>query len=248
MLVRVWLILALAAAAKPQSASSILETNCLACHGAAKMSSLDMRTREALLAGGTRGPAITPGNAATSLLYKAVRKEGELQMPPGKQPLSAIEIEIIRAWIDGGAAMEAGGPQAESGWWSFRAPKRPEVPDDASGWAVNEIDRLLRAGHRARGLHPAGRADKLTLLRRATFDLHGLPPSPEEIEAYLKDESPRAWTGVIDRLLESPRYGERWGRHWLDVVRYADTGGYETDVYFANAWRYRDYVIDSFNL
>jgi hypothetical protein len=246
MLVRVWLILAAAATVLPQSAPSILETNCLVCHGAAKMSSLDMRTREALLAGGTRGPAITPGNASTSLLYQAVRREGDLQMPPGKQSLNAREIEIIKAWIDAGAPMQTGAV-AEPNWWSFRAPRRPEIPADAGGWSANEIDRLLLAGLRARSLKPAPPADKLTLLRRATFDLHGLPPSPDEIEAFQKDGSPGAWAHVIDRLLASPRYGERWGRHWLDVVRYADTGGYETDVYFANAWRYRDYVIDSFN-
>ncbi|MBM3810054.1 MAG: DUF1553 domain-containing protein [Acidimicrobiia bacterium] len=244
---RVWLIFIIAALAPGQTtAPAILEAKCLACHGAAKMSDLDMRTRAAMLKGGTRGAALVPGKAGESLLYQAVRREGKLQMPPGSQPLTAEEIAIIGKWIDGGANMDSAAHQ-ESNWWSFRPPKKPPIPNDETGWASNDLDRLLAAGLRKQGLRPAPPADKLTLLRRATFDLHGLPPAPEQIDAFGKDNAPGAWERLIDSLLASPAYGERWGRHWLDVVRYADTGGYETDVYFANAWRYRDYAIGSFN-
>ncbi len=131
--------------------------------------------------------------------------------------------------------------------WAFEPVKQVEPPRDDSGWSANPIDCFLRARQRERGLHPAHPADKRTLIRRITFDLTGLPPTPEEIDAFLADDSPHAWARVIDRLLASPRYGERWGRHWLDVVRYADTGGFEADPAYASAWKYRDYVIRSLN-
>jgi hypothetical protein len=131
--------------------------------------------------------------------------------------------------------------------WAFEPVKKVEPPRDDSGWSANAIDCFLRAKQRERGLHPARPADKRTLIRRVTYDLTGLPPTPEEIDAFLADDSPHAWTRVVDRLLASPRYGERWGRHWLDVVRYADTGGFETDPAYPSAWKYRDYVIRSLN-
>jgi hypothetical protein len=129
----------------------------------------------------------------------------------------------------------------------FQPIPKAEVPRDLSGWSANSIDRFVRAKQREQGLQPAGPADQRTLLRRATFDLIGLPPTPEEVKAFLTDRSPDAFAKVVDRLLASPQYGERWGRHWLDVVRYADTGGFEGDYLYPNAWRYRDYVIRSFN-
>jgi hypothetical protein len=132
-------------------------------------------------------------------------------------------------------------------WWAFTAVKRTEPPADATGWAVGPIDRFILAKLREQDLSPAGPADKRTLLRRVNFDLTGLPPTPEEMDAFLADDSPDAYEKIIDRLLASPRYGERWGRHWLDVVRYADTGGFEGDYLYPNAWRYRDYVIRSLN-
>jgi hypothetical protein len=185
---------------------------------------LDLRTREGALKGGKRGPALTPGKPEQSLLYQAVARSGALQMPLGKPALAAAEVEALRRWIAAGAAWG----EIET-WWAFRPPRKPG----------GDIDSLW--GRRG------PRADRRTLVRRAYFDLHGLPPPPEEVEAFVQDQAPDAWARLIDRLLASPRYGERWGRHWLDVVRYADTGGFETDIYFPNAWRYRDYVIKSFN-
>jgi cytochrome c553 len=215
------------AASPDEEARAVLQANCVSCHGAAKMSGLDLRTREAMLRGGTRGGAVVPGKAADSLLYKVVAGAGELKMPPGKKALGEADVRTLREWIDSGA--QFGGSVAENGWWAFRKPVRPK----AAG-----IDALVK--------RTAELADRRTLIRRLSFDLHGLPPSPEEITAFVNDPDPKAWEKLVDRMLDSPRYGERWARHWLDVVRYADTGGYETDVYFANAWRYRDYVIRSF--
>jgi hypothetical protein len=193
---------------------------------------LDIRAVESIRKGGTRGPALVPGNASASLIYRAVSGAGPVRMPPGAA-LPQAEVDAIRAWIDAGAK-----PGADGAWWSFQPVRRPQ----AAG-----IDALVDAQLAQRGLRPAGRADKRALIRRAYFDLHGLPPPAAEIERFQADASPDAWAKLVDRLLESPRYGERWGRHWLDVVRYADTGGFETDIYFPNAWRYRDYVIKSFN-
>jgi hypothetical protein len=131
--------------------------------------------------------------------------------------------------------------------WAFSPIQRVEPPVDATGWSANPIDRFVRAKQRQQGLQPASPADKRTLIRRATFDLIGLPPTPAEVDSFLANSSPDAFAKVVDRLLDSPQYGERWGRHWLDVVRYADTGGFEVDHLYPNAWRYRDYVIRSFN-
>ena len=208
----------------------IFADNCLTCHGSAKMSGLDLQTRESILAGGKRGPAVIPGKSAESILYKAVAHQGDLQMPPGKNALAAEQLQIIRQWIDSGAPYAAKPTAPEPTWWSFRKPIRP---------AAKAIDDLLPA--------TAAPADRATLIRRATFDLTGLPPTPEEIDAFVQDPDPQAYEKLVDRLLASPRYGERWGRLWLDVARYADTAGYETDALLANAWRYRDYVIRSFN-
>ncbi|MEO7648958.1 MAG: DUF1549 domain-containing protein, partial [Bryobacteraceae bacterium] len=221
----------------------ILETQCLGCHGQTQMSGLDLRQRESMLKGGKRGPALIPGNAGESLLYNAVLRQGEVQMPPGKKALSSEQVASIKEWIDGGAPWEAVS-STRSGWWAFQKPLRPAAPANRSR---TPIDAFLLAKLDQKGLRPAPEASPRTLIRRATFDLHGLPPTPEEIDEFVADKSPGAYEKLLERLLASPRYGERWGRHWLDVVRYADTGGFETDVYFMNAWRYRDYVIQSFN-
>jgi hypothetical protein len=209
----------------------IFSEKCLSCHGAARMSGLELSTRESIVAGGRRGPALVPGKPSESLLYKAVAREGDLQMPPGKTALSPDQVQVIGEWISAGAPSFEG-PQTtvDSTWWSFKKPVK---------LAGKSIDDLIRPD--------ASAADRRTLIRRATFDLTGLPPTPEEVAAFLKDPDPNAYTKLVDRLLASPRYGERWARLWLDVARYADTGGYETDVLFPNAWRYRDYVIRSFN-
>ena len=228
--------LSLAASAQriEEQARKILADNCLGCHGTSRMSGLALRTRESILAGGVRGPAVVPGKASESLLYKAVAREGNLQMPPGKNALPKEQVQIIRDWIDAGAPFSEA-KQAEPTWWSFKKPVRPSAHSGGKA----SIDELIRPD--------AAPASRQTLIRRATFDLTGLPPTPAEVDAFVNDTDAKAYEKLIDRLLASPRYGERWGRLWLDVARYADTGGYETDVLFPNAWRYRDYVIKSFN-
>jgi len=194
------------------------------------MSGLDLRTREGMLSGGSRGPALIPGKSKESLIYKAISHQGGLAMPPGKKALTNEQIGTIASWIDSGAHYGSIGNSPQATWWSFVKPVKPDA---------KSIDDLIRSDK--------PEADRRTLVRRATFDLTGLPPTPSEVDAFLNDKDPKAYEHLVDRLLESPRYGERWGRLWLDVARYADTGGYETDVLFANAWRYRDYVIRSFN-
>ncbi|MBM3784817.1 MAG: DUF1553 domain-containing protein [Acidobacteria bacterium] len=230
-----WYFIVTVAAAQPveERARRILDANCASCHGAAKMGGLDLRTRESALAKGS----IVPGKAAESRLIAAVERQGTLRMPPGKNGLERADVATLRNWIDAGAKWTAAS-NAEPNWWSFKKLKRPPGAS---------IDEFVDGKLREKGLAPNGMADRRTLIRRAYLDLHGLPPAPAEIAAFVEDASPDAWPKLIDKLLASPRYGERWGRHWLDVVRYADTGGFETDIYFPNAWRYRDYVIKAFN-
>jgi hypothetical protein len=228
-----------------QVVHGILQKNCLACHGAATSGGLDLRTRETALKGGTRGPALVPGQADNSLLYRAIRQDGELAMPPGRAKLPSKEVDAIRAWIERGASWKGTKTADESVWWSFRKLARPPMPPPSS--ETNPIDAFVLSKLTNRKLRPVPLADRRVLIRRVTFDLHGLPPAPEDVERFVADPDPLAYERLIDKLLASPRYGERWGRHWLDVVRYADTGGFETDIYFPNAWRYRDYVIKSFN-
>ncbi len=225
-------------AAASEKAQQILAANCLSCHGAAKMAGLDLRTREAALAGGARGPALRPGNAKESLLYQAVLRNGALQMPPGKKALDPADVETLRTWIDAGASWNDAKPAAPA-WWSFQPIRRP-----AGNHTIDSFINAKLAENKIRAVAKAGRR---TLIRRAYHVLHGLPPSAAEVDAFINDPDPQAWPKLVDKLLASPRYGERWGRHWLDVVRYADTGGFETDIYFPNAWRYRDYVVNAFN-
>lgn len=236
-----------------EAARALLEKNCLSCHGESPMSGLDLRTRDGVLRGGKRGPAVVPGKSAASLLYQAVLRTGELKMPFGKDPLSPAEIKILRDWIDAGAKWPAEQPPARAGsesatGWAFRRPVRPALPKVKSSTSVrNPIDAFILAKLEDKGLKPAPPADKLTLVRRAYFDLIGLPPTPEQVKSFVEDNSPDAYEKLLEQLLASPHYGERWGRYWLDVVRYADSTGFEDDLYFPNAWRYRDYVIKSFN-
>jgi len=238
-----WLLLLLPSHIHAQSAQNTLQSKCFQCHGQVQASGLDLRTLESLKKGGKRGPAIIPGNASSSLLYKAVRREGDLQMPPGKTPLTESEIASIKTWIDNGAPYQST-TNATQTWWSFRKPQRPAIPPIKT---PNPIDAFHLAKLQQHNLTPAKPADRRRFARRATFDLHGLPPTPQQIEAFLSDPSPNAYETFIDTLLDSPRYGERWGRYWLDLVRYADTSGFETDHFFTTAWRYRDYVIRAFN-
>ncbi len=214
------------------------------------MSGLDLRQISSILKGGKRGPAVVPGRSADSLLYNAITGTGDLKMPPGKGALPADMARTIAAWIDAGAKWPEASTSTptESAWWAFRKPQRPAVPQvKDTAWVRTPVDAFILARLEAEHLTPAPPADKLTLLRRVYFDLTGLPPAPEDVRSFLADQSADAYEKLVDRLLASPRYGERWGRHWLDVVRYADTSGFESDIYLRNAWRYRDYVIASFN-
>jgi hypothetical protein len=228
----------------------VLTDTCLHCHGGKKVrGSLRLETSAALLKGGKHGPAIVPGDPQKSLLIQVLRHSEEIKMPPGKKLPDAV-LKDFAAWVKNGAPWPKNTVLVASpldSRWAFEPMKKVQPPPDTEGWSENPIDRFIRAKQVQRGLQPAAPADKRTLIRRATFDLTGLPPTSAEVEAFLADPAPDAWAHVVDRLLASPHYGERWGRHWLDVVRYADTGGFEADHPYPNAWRYRDYVIRSLN-
>jgi hypothetical protein len=253
-----------------RQAYAILRQNCFGCHGAAKMSGLDLRTAESVLAGGDNGKVIEPPDASASRLYQFITHQSKPTMPPGKK-LPDAAIETLRRWIEAGASFDGFEKEAaaekddgpaklierpitpeERGFWAFQPPRRspePRVSNPVRGAnpPTNPIDAFLLAKMKAKGLKPSPRADRRTLIRRAYLDLTGLPPGPEEVEAFVKDSSPGAWERLIDRLLASPHYGERWARHWLDLVRYADSGGFEFDVDRPEMWRYRDYVVKAFN-
>jgi hypothetical protein len=236
----------------------ILVEHCYSCHsaGAEKVrGALRLDTKEDFLKGGSDGPVVVPGRPEDSALIRAVRwKDPDLRMPPDKNGGSKIPepaIADLVSWVQQGAPYPE--TPAEE-WttrpkpWSFEPIQDPAAPAVKNKtWAVNSIDRLILARLEHLGLPPARPADRRTLIRRATFDLTGLPPTPEEIDAFVADSSPGAFAKVVDRLLASPHYGERWGRHWLDVVRYADTAGDTADYPVSLAWRYRNYVIDAFN-
>jgi cytochrome c553 len=231
----------------------VLAGTCFKCHGGEKTSGgLRVDSRGHLLAGGDSGPALVPGQPGTSLLIQAMRRMGELKMPPGKK-LPEHTIADFEAWIRQGAfwpqtiAFQAPRPEAWKTHWAFQPVKRPRPPADVNGWSANPVDRFIAAGLREHGLQPAPPADKRVLLRRVYFDLIGLPPTPAETEVFVADKSPDAFARVVDRLLASPHYGERWGRHWLDVARYADTAGDNADYPIPEGYLYRDYVIDAFN-
>jgi hypothetical protein len=237
----------------------LLVKHCQNCHGPKKQSSgLRLDSREAALRGGERGPALVPGQVDKSLLIQAVYHSGDLRMPP-KTKLSNSDVAVLTKWIAAGApwpkqasqaaAIRAGPITAEERtFWSLQAVKSftPPIVRDA-GWPRNDIDRFILQRLEEKKLRPAPDADRRTLIRRVTFDLIGLPPTPEDVAAFLADESPDAFAQVVDRLLASKHYGERWGRHWLDVVRYADTAGETADYPVREAYRYRNYVIDAFN-
>ena len=235
------------AAATPEKALAVLENRCLQCHNdKVAMAGLKLLSRDQLLKGGSRGPAITPGKSADSLLIKALTHENKLAMPPGAK-LPDAEVAVLREWIDGGAEWPYSaqiGRKPATDWWAFHKPVRPPVPNTG---AKNPIDAFVVEKLRKAGLEPSATAGKLSLLRRATYDLHGLPPTENQIESFLNDARPYSWERLIDTLLDSPRYGEKWGRHWLDLVRYGDTSGFEQDPYALEAFRYRDYVIKAFN-
>ena len=229
----------------------ILKAHCFHCHGedGSAKGGLDVRLRKLLLKGGKHGPAIALGQAEKSLFYTKIR-DGE--MPKEQAKLPAAQIETIRLWIEQGAETARPEPDSPDEWiteeerrfWAFQLIKNPAVPSGAA----NPIDAFLLRKLNANALDFSPEATKRTLIRRATFDLTGLPPTPAEISEFLADETPQAYGQLIDRLLASPNYGERWGRHWLDVTGYADSEGYtERDAERGWAWRYRDYVVRALN-
>ncbi len=237
----------------------ILARNCFACHTASKMGGLSLTSREALLTGGKSGPAIVPGKPGESRLILAVRQADPVIKPmPMTGKLKPEEIAALEDWIREGAPWPAAAKvQSSAGritpeqraFWSFQPVRKSPPPAVAnSEWARQPVDRFIHAKLRERGLQPAPRAARNVWLRRVTFDLIGLPPSPEEMDAYLADKSAQADAKVVDRLLASPRYGERWARHWLDVARYSDDRlESQKELPHPNAFRYRDWVIAAFN-
>lgn len=237
----------------------ILKSRCAECHGTeTQEGKLRLDHLAGLSTGGKSGPVIRPGVPDESPLIAAIRYTDELlQMPPDEK-LPAAEIEILAAWIAAGAPHPDGAivateslpfdPVEARKFWSLTTPERPDVPQVAhSEFVQSPIDAFVVARLEQKSLLPNPAADKRTLIRRATFDLIGLPPTPDEVDTYLADQSPEAFARVIDRLLESPHYGERWGRHWLDVVRYADSNGLDENIAHGHAFKYRDYVIASLN-
>lgn len=251
---------ALAAAADEREAffevkiRPLLVTHCVKCHGADKQSGgLRVDSRAALVAGGDSGAAIVPSDPAGSLLVKAIRREGYTQMPPD-ETLSAEQVADFTAWIRAGAVWPASVTTdafAAGRHWAFQQRSKVEPPaassNDALAASTNEIDRFIAARRAQHGLKVTAPSDRRALLRRAYFDLVGLPPSPDELNAFAADDTPDAFARVVDRLLASPRYGERWGRHWMDVVRYSDTAGDNADYPVPELRLYRDYIIRSFN-
>ena len=241
----------------------VLAKNCYTCHTETQMGGLRLDAREHLLEGGGRGPAIVPGDAEASLLFQAVsRTHAELKMPPTEK-LSEKQIADLRQWITNGAVwpepqLAASGEQTEDEYvirpefrefWSFQPVRKPDLPDiNDRQWPSTAVDRFVLARLEAEGLRPVATAEKRVLIRRATFDLIGVPPTPEEVAAFVADDSPQAFATVVERLLDSPHYGERWGRYWLDLARYGEgmSSAFE-DTPFPFAYRYRDWVIKAFN-
>ncbi len=244
----------------------VLSQTCYKCHSATSekiKAGLVVDTREGLLKGGETGPAVIPGNAEKSLLIKAIRyTDNDLQMPPKGEKLSAQQIADLTAWVKMGAPAPAGGKAplakavtaaaAKTSHWAFQPVKKLNPPTVKQNAAVqNPVDAFIIAKLEEKEMKPSVQADKRTLIRRATFDLIGLPPTPDEVDAFLEDNSTDAFKKVVERLLASERYGERWGRYWLDTARYSDTKGEvkrkREDERYPFAWTYRDYVIKAFN-
>ena len=238
----------------------ILQKNCLKCHsGEEPKGGLELTSRNAILTGGDSGPAVDADDPEASLLIEAINYESFEMPPTGKLP--AESIAILTAWVKQGAPMpdgeidveveHAGPPQVNEqtrNHWSFRALERPDVPTVSHAeWIANPIDAFVLSRLESAGLTPAPPADRRTLMRRVHYDLLGLPPTPEGVAAFAADDSPDAYEQLIERLLDSPHYGEHWARYWLDIVRYAESNSYERDNPKPFVWRYRDYVIDAFN-
>ncbi|MEY3457675.1 MAG: hypothetical protein RL215_832 [Planctomycetota bacterium] len=230
----------------------VLVDRCFRCHGGERVSGgLRVDALTSLLTGGESGPAIVSGDADASLLVRAIERAADVSaMPPAADAaLSDQQVRDFRLWISAGAFWpKAAGVFVSERHWSFEPLAAAVIPDSTgSSWVKTPIDAFILQRMQAAGVVPAVAADRRTLLRRAAYDLTGLPPSAAEVEAFVRDERENAFALAVDRLLESPAYGEKWGRHWLDVVRYADTAGETADYPLPEAWRYRNYVIDAFN-
>jgi mono/diheme cytochrome c family protein len=239
----------------------ILANNCFECHGAKKQKrGLRLDSLAAMLEGGDTGPAILPGHPEKSLLVKAINHDGDLKMPSKTKQLPRDQIDALTQWIKMGAPWPGSDQPAptrkgefqisdkDRSHWAFQPVKRPAIPAVKNkSWARNPIDVFLLSKLEAKGLLPASPASKQELTRRLYYDVTGLPPAPKEIETFINDSSPDAYEKLVDRLLASPHYGEKWARHWLDLVRYAETNSYERDNPKPHIWRYRDYVIRAFN-
>ncbi|MBC7965071.1 MAG: DUF1549 domain-containing protein, partial [Fuerstia sp.] len=232
----------------------LIAQRCMTCHsGDEPKGKLDLSSRQKAMAGGESGIVIEPGSLEQSLLWENIDSD---QMPP-KKPLSAAEKARFKSWIAGGAkwGTEKIDPfrystdsRAGSDWWSLQPLRSPQPPTTTRpGWTSNPVDAFVDAKLHEAGLAPSIEGDKRTLIRRLSFDLLGLPPTPDEINAFLTDTSDRAYENLVDRILASPHYGERWARHWLDVVRFGESNGFEYDQPRNNAWPYRDWVIHALN-
>jgi hypothetical protein len=259
-----------------QNVRPVLVESCFSCHSSSgQKGGLRLDSLEAILRGGDSGPALVPGKPAESLLVEAINYDGPEMPPAGK--LTPEKIDVLTRWVslgaqwparDGNAShaalrgdlsgksgdMGTGGRSEQPPLWSFRPIRRPEIPDVRGGsspagadWATNPVDRFILRKLADHDLSPAPPADGVTLIRRVTFDLTGLPPTPEDVATFLSDDRPDAYDRLVDRLLASPRYGQRWARHWLDLVRYAESDGFRQDAFRPDAWRYRDYVVHSFD-
>jgi len=230
----------------------IFVEHCYSCHGPEKQKSgFRLDRREDAFAGGDTGKAILAGNSSGSLLYRYVAGlDSETKMPPKGERLNPAQVQLIRDWIDQGAEWNGptGKAQGTPVHWSFRAPVRAKPPEvQNKRWVRNAIDRFVLARLEAQRITPAPEADRATLIRRLSLDLIGLPPNVEQVTAFVRDPAPDAYERLVDSLLASPHFGERWGRHWLDLARYADSEGYQVDRARPHAYLYRDWVIDALN-
>ena len=235
----------------------VLKKRCVPCHGAAlQQSGLRLDNREALLKGGSSGPVIAPGDSAGSRLIRLVGgADPEVVMPPAGPRLSEVEVGLFRAWIDTGAVwpqevvFDGGqGARPKSSHWSFQPILHPQSPSvQRASWLKNPIDAFVLAKLESEGIEPSPEAEREKLIRRLSLDLTGLPPTPDEVASFMADSRPDAYQRQVDRLLDSPHFGEKWAVHWLDQARYADSDGYEKDSRRPHAWRWREWVINAFN-
>ena len=252
-----------------KSIRPVLVEHCYECHSEEKgknKGELTLDTRDGIRAGGDRGPAVVPGKPGDSILINAIRQTGQLRMPPDSKGgiLPDDVIANFEKWVADGApdprdsakiiSVQAAKPEKKYDWdkereyWAFQKPKLVPAPTVADAkWPKTEVDRFVLAKLEQKGLHPVKDADKRTLIRRVYYDLIGLPPTPEQVEAFVNDKSPGAYAAIVDQLLASPRFGEQWGRYWLDVARYGESTGLDRNLNYPYAWRFRNYVIDAFN-